>query len=194
MSGFIIAAKLHNRRTGGGAKEQGAVVRLTATDSRFTIYKRATEILGNLTKGDFVGIITGQIDENSPVKAYIFQGDAGTKGDDGKAVQPAVGSQLSAIQSSDNAFAFSMGAAYKELKEMYGAEFLTGKKGGIKFVVAEEAATTFEEYEGMKNVQLFELVPVKVEEDEEEEEDEDAPASNDSEASNDTEGLLVSAE
>ena len=184
---FFITNKLHNRRNGGGAKEQGAIVRLTGTNARFNIYSAASTIL-SAQKGDYVGIVCAKLSEDAPEAGYIFLGDAGTKGTDasGKVVytQPCVGSQLSSIVNSDNALSFSMSHAYDALKTLHGEEFASGKKGAIKFVISETPAATLEEYEGMRNVSFYELTPVKVSVEEEEEEEDGDGAMNDAPTTN----------
>ena len=178
---FIITNKLHNRRNGGGAKEQGAIVRLTGTNARFNIYSAALTVL-KAQKGDYVGIVCAKLSEDGPEAGYIFLGDAGTKSTnaEGKVVytQPCVGSQLSSIVNSENALSFSMSHAYDALKQLHGEEFSSGKKGAIKYTIAEEPTHTEEEYEGMRNVAFYELIPVKPSEEEEEEEEEGNEAAN----------------
>jgi hypothetical protein len=65
-----------------------------------------------------------------------------------------------------------MSAAHKRIGELFG-DFKVNTKGAIKFEIGNEPVTTFEEYEGMKNVAMYRLTPIAVVEEEEEEEEED---------------------
>lgn len=167
---FIIKDKLHNRRPDSAPREHGPVVRLTGTKGKFAAYKEALAIIG-ATAADFVGLLTAQLEENGPEKAFIFVGDGGSKDEKGVVVNPTVGSQLTSVKNSAGTCSFSMGAAYASLKELFAA-FKGGDKGAIKFTINAENVQMVDEYEGMKNVQMFELTPVEPTEEDEDDTDE----------------------